>query len=80
MIQLYDAQTGAALGAITEEQLRFMMIQLEEESTEDRDYYINLATLDMLERRGADPELVSTLRQALGSREEMDVRWSAPQA
>lgn len=76
MIQLYDVQSGTALGAISEDQLRFMLIQLEEESTEDRDYYINVATLDMFERRGAEPELVAILRQALGSREEMDVRWS----
>jgi hypothetical protein len=76
MIQLYDAGTGAALGTITEEQLKFLMDQLEEESTQDQDYYINQETLDLFEEAGADPALLALLRRALGSRKEMDIRWS----
>ena len=76
MIQLYDAGTGAALGTITEEQLKFLMDQLEEESTQDQDYYINQETLDLFEESGADPALLALLRRALGDRQEMDIRWS----
>ena len=50
--------------------------QLEEESLEDTDYYINPATLDMFEERGADAGLLTMLRNALGDREDMDIRWS----
>jgi processive 1,2-diacylglycerol beta-glucosyltransferase len=75
MIVLFDSQTGAELGAITTQQLAFLTSQLEEESAEDQDYYINLPTVDLFTRRGADPALVDLLRQALGSREEMEIRW-----
>ena len=76
MIQLYDNETGAPLGAITEEQLRFLIDQLEEESTEDQDYYINEPTLEAFEEAGADPALLALLRKALGEREEMEIRWA----
>ena len=76
MIQLFDTETGASLGSITDEQLQFLFSQLEEESTEDTDYYINAPTLDMFETRGADPALLVLLRQALGARQEMEIRWT----
>lgn len=76
MVQLYDAERGARLGAISEEQLKFLVDSLEEESAEDRDYYLTGETIDMLEEDGADTQLVSLLRQALAGREGMEVRWS----
>jgi len=76
MIQLYDKETGASLGTITEEQLQFLADQLEEESPEDRDYYINEPTLDAFEEAGAAPALLALLRKALGEREEMEIRWA----
>lgn len=75
MIQLFDARSGAHIGDVSEEHLTFMHNQLEEESVEDQDYYINGPTLDLFESRGADPVLVTLLRQALGTREDMDIRW-----
>ena len=75
MITLIDVATNAELGTITDAQLTFMVDQLEEESTEDQDYYINADTLDLFEQNGAEPALVDLLRRALGGRAEMDVRW-----
>jgi len=75
MIELRDKDTGRPLGTISEDQLQFLIDQLEEESDTDTDYYLNSATLDMLESGGADPELLALLRQALGNREEMEVQW-----
>ena len=75
MTKLYDKETGRFLGTLREEQLRFLIDQLEEESSEDTDYYINKATVDMLVQAGADPELVALLQQGLGEREEMEIRW-----
>lgn len=75
MIQLFDARSGTYLGDISEAQFAFMRAQLEEEGAEDQDYYINGATLDLFASRGADPALVALLRQALGARDDMDVRW-----
>ncbi len=76
MIKIYDEATDTVYGTITEAQLQALMSQLEEESFEDTDYYINQATLDMFEERGVDPGLVALLRKALGDREDMDIRWA----
>jgi hypothetical protein len=75
MIKLYDKETGRLLGTLREEQLRFLIDQLEEESSDDTDYYLNKATIEMLVQAGADPELVTLLQQGLGEREEMEIRW-----
>ena len=76
MIELYDKETGEALGGITDAQLQFLIAQLEEESHADRDYYINRDTLDGFEESGADASLLALLRTAMGNREEMEIRWS----
>ena len=76
MIQLYDKDTGARIGTITEDNLRCLVDQLEEESGDDQDYYFIEATLALLAKGGADTALVSLLRSALNGRAEMEVRWS----
>jgi hypothetical protein len=76
MIQLHDTDTGAWIGTITEDNLQFLIDQLEEESGEDQDYYINETTLDIFEKGGADTALVSLLRSALNGRTEMEIRWA----
>jgi len=78
MVQLHDNDTGALVGTITDDQLQFLLDQLEEESQEDTDYYIDEATLDLLDEGGADPKLMAVLRKALGSRTEMEIRWTRP--
>ena len=75
MIQLFDKDTGTKLGTITEEQVQFLIDKLVEETKEDQDYYIDGPTLEMLAGAGADPELVTLLREGLGSRSEMEVEW-----
>jgi hypothetical protein len=75
MIKIYDEATNTVYGTITEAQLQALMSQLEEESLEDTDYYINQATVDMFEEKKVDPALVAFLRNALGEREDMDIRW-----
>lgn len=75
MVQLFDKQSGAELGTITDDQFQFLVDRLEEESPDDDDYYLNRTTVDNLEGEGAAPELIAVLRQVLGSRDEADVRW-----
>ena len=75
MIELYDAESDTLLGALTDEQFQSLADSLEEESTTDQDYYIDAATIDMLDEEAADPGLVAMLRKALAGREGMDVRW-----
>ena len=76
MFQLRDKETGAALGMITEEQWQPLVDQLEEEKGDDQDYYVNEATIEMLEEAGADERLLLLLRNALSGRTEMEIRWS----
>jgi len=76
MIQLHDKDTGARIGTITEDNLRFLVEQLEEESGDDQAYYFTEATLDLLEKGGVNTALVSLLRSALNGRPEMEIRWS----
>lgn len=76
MVQLYRADGGRPIGSITEEQLQFLIDALEEESSTDKDYYLTGATIDMLEDDGAEPELVALLREAIGERESIEIRWS----
>ena len=75
MIELFDNDTGAPLGHITDAQLQFLIDQLEEESADDTDYYISRDTLDVFAEEGADPALVALLRGALGARDDMEIRW-----
>jgi hypothetical protein len=75
MPNLYDLESGTLIGSLTSAQLAFLIAQLEEEDSEDRDYYIDRATLDWFEEQDADPALMTLLRGALGGREGMDIRW-----
>ncbi len=76
MVHLFDKQTGAEVGTVTDDQLQFLADHLEEESDEDDDYYLNRSTVDFLESEGADAELIAVLRQALGDKDETEIRWS----
>jgi hypothetical protein len=76
MIELRDKGTGQRLGSVTEEQLRFLIDHLEEESHDDRDYYLNTTTLDALADKSGDGELIIMLRRALGGRGEVEIEWS----
>ena len=75
MIDLYDTSTDGHVGQIAESQLEFLVDHLEETDRSDRDYYLDLATLEMLGEEGADEALLELLRGALGAREGMEVRW-----
>jgi hypothetical protein len=76
MIDLYNHATNQLLGSITEADLQVLIDALEEESTEDRDYYIDAATIDVIADGRATEHLVGLLRGALGSEEGVDIRWN----
>ena len=75
MIDLYNAATNQPLGSITESDLKVLVDALEEESTQDRDYYIDAATIALIADGKATEHLVHLLRGALGSAESVDIRW-----
>jgi hypothetical protein len=75
MIDLYNASTSQLIGSITESDLQVLVDGLEEESSQDQDYYIDQATIDLLADGRATSHLLGLLRRALGSSEGVDVRW-----
>ncbi len=77
MYTLYDAGSNEPIGTLTEAELQFLIDHLEEESATDQDYYINSATVALLDDRGADAKLIGMLRKAMGERNEMDIRWES---
>jgi hypothetical protein len=64
------------LGSISDEDLQFLIDNLEEEWEEDTDYYLSRATVDMLKSRGASEPLVSLLEAAMGDSDAVEVEWS----
>jgi processive 1,2-diacylglycerol beta-glucosyltransferase len=65
-----DSGSREPLGAISEEQLDFLIDNLEEEFEEDEEYYINQATIDYLREQGAADELLLLLERAVAGAEE----------
>jgi hypothetical protein len=76
MIDLYRKDTNQLLGSITEAELRFLVDSLEETSLADRDYFVDRATIDWLADGRATDHLVELLRQAVGSGDGVEIRWS----
>ena len=75
MPRIYDKQTGALIGTVTDSDIQSLVDQLEEEDSTDEDYYIDAATIDLLEGSGASASLVGLLRKAVGDSEGIDVRY-----
>jgi hypothetical protein len=74
-VNLFEKDTNRPLGTINDDQLHFLVDELEEESPTDDDYYLDASTVDMLEDDGADPKLIQLLRHMLEGRDGMEVRW-----
>ena len=75
MIQMRDKDTGVMLGSISEENLQFLIDNLEEETEDDKDYYLTRATIDALIEKGASDELKKLLNDALGDRNDVEIEW-----
>jgi hypothetical protein len=75
MIDLYNSETNQLIGSITESELQTLVDALEEESTDDQDYFIDSATIDLLGDGRATDHLIHLLRTAVGSGDGLEVRW-----
>ncbi|MFO7633167.1 MAG: hypothetical protein R6W76_11535 [Caldilinea sp.] len=74
--RIYNNESGDLLGEVTESELNSLISLLEEESAEDRDYYITADTIDFLETKGGGAALIALLRKALGDQAGVEIRWS----
>jgi len=74
-VRISDKATGSSIGSVSREEFQFLVDQLEEESSTDADYFIDTATIDMLEDNGGSATLVAMLRAAVGDSEGIDITW-----
>jgi len=75
MIQIFDKDTGEKIGIISNEDLQFLVDQLEEEGIDDKDYAVTPLLLEFWETNENQPAVVELLRTALGEREGMNIVW-----
>ncbi len=75
MITLRNKENNQRIGMISDDQLQFLIDQLEEENSKDQDYYVNRDTLELLKENGADSQLIKMLTEALGNNDDLDVIW-----
>lgn len=75
MVRLYDKATGRYLGEVTEEELQFLIDNLEEESLTDVDYYINQTVLESLKEKGMSETLSRLIESATGDKGEAEIRY-----
>ena len=75
MPRLIRLDTGDEIGTIDDKQLQFLVSQLEEDHDDDKDYFIDRDTLELLSDNGADPELLALLEKGLAGDDEMDIAW-----
>ena len=74
-IRILDKNSGALLGEVSRDDLQLMIDQFEEESSRDRDYFIDATTLGILEEAGASQRLLGLLREVVGTSDGVDIRW-----
>ena len=75
MIELRNKKTKTSLGEISRDQLDFLIGMLEEEDSEDRDYWISQLTLDYFQENGIDSALLKLLQDAIGDGEGVEIEW-----
>jgi len=76
VINLYRVATNQLIGSISPADLQVLIDVLEEESSQDQDYYIDGPTIDLLAEGGASEAMLNMLRLAVGTSEGVDVRWA----
>jgi len=75
MPRLNRLDTGDEIGSVNDDQLKFLVSQLEEEHDDDKEYFIDRDTLELLSDNGADPELLALLEKGMGDDDEMTIAW-----
>ena len=75
MTALYLKPGNQKLVELIDNDLLAMQNVMEEESSKDQDYFIDLSTVDMIKNAGATEGLVDALTKAIGESEGIDVEW-----
>jgi hypothetical protein len=75
MVRLFDNDNEAEIGPITEDQLNFLQEELVEETIDAYTFSLSPASIEGLKMNGGDPDLVTMLRTAIGTRSSMEIRY-----
>jgi len=76
MVKVYNKATNELLGRISEDELAFLQDQLEEDKSDDHDYYLRKETIDeFAASAGATEHLVTVLRTGLRNDDSLEIRW-----
>jgi hypothetical protein len=75
MPALYLKDTNRLLAQIDDADLAHMLAVMEEESSTDKDYFIDLATVAILRAAGASAQLTTMLESVIADSDGIDVVW-----
>jgi hypothetical protein len=75
MPRLTRLDTGDQIGTISDDHVKFLVSQLEDDHDTDNEYFVDRETLELMSDNGADPELVGLLEKGLAGDDEMNVAW-----
>ena len=73
MYGLYVKADHRYLGDISDDELKFLVDNLEEESLIDTDYDLSRLTLEYLRGNGLSPRLAQLLDTALGDQDDIEI-------
>lgn len=77
MPTLHDRGTGAVIASLSPEQLQILIDSFAAGGSEDGEFTLSPATLQLMEEQGADAALIALLRNALGTSEGLEFSWTA---
>ncbi len=77
MYALYVKADHHYLGDISDEELQFLVDNLEEEGINDTDYDLSRLTLEYLRGNGLSPRLAQLLEGALGDQDDVEIVYEA---
>ena len=72
---LIDLEHDQEIGIITEDQVQFLIENLEDGGIEDQDYFIDEETYDFLAEIGCEEELLEMLAENLDGKDSIDIRY-----
>lgn len=73
MYALYVKADHRYIGDISDDELKFLVDNLEEESLVDTDYDLSRLTLEYLRGNGLSPRLAQLLDTALGDQDDVEI-------
>ena len=77
LFRLIDLEHDQEIGIITEDQVQFLIENLEEGGIEDQDYYIDEETYDFLAANGCEEELLEMIAETLEGKDSINIRYES---